>query len=187
MAPDLPSYALPTTLEVGGVERAIRSDYRAVLDVIGVMSDVALDNEGRAVLALRIFYPDLDDFPRRDLQEAVDRMLWFVAGGKDDRGKRRPRVMDWQQDFQLIAAPINRVLGYEVRSCEYLHWWSFLSAYYEIGDCTFAQVVAIRKKLKRGKKLDKGEREFYSDNRDVVDLRTKETAEESAIFDQWIM
>jgi len=51
--------------------------------------------------------------------------------------KRKAKLADWEQDFPLIVNPVNRVLGYEVRDCEYCHWWTFLSAYYEIGDCLF--------------------------------------------------
>ena len=47
--------------------------------------------------------------------------------------------MDGEQDFPFIVGPVNRVLGKEIQSLKYLHWWSFLSAYTEIGDCTFVE------------------------------------------------
>lgn len=181
------SYDLPKTVTVGGSEYAIRSDYRAVLDVMEVLTDPELTDEERGGMALTIFYPDIEDMPKGDLEEAADRLMWFIRGGDDhEHGRKGPRLMDWSQDFQLVAAPVNRVLGFEVRACEYLHWWTFLSAYYEIGDCLFAQVVAIRKKLREGKKLDKQERKFYRDNRAMIELKTHESAEEAELFDQWI-
>lgn len=179
-------YDLPTALRVDGAEYAIRSDYRAVLDVMQVIADPELADGERAAMALAIFYPDSDAIPVRDLREAVARMYWFIGGGEEPDGKRRPRVMDWEQDFPLIAAPINNVLGYEVRSVEYLHWWTFLAAYREIGECTFAQVVAIRKKRMAGKKLEKHEQQFYNENRDLVDLKRKETEAEAKLFEEWI-
>lgn len=179
-------YDLPTTATIGGTEYAIRSDYRAVLDVMQVMADPEITDGERAAMALAVFYPDYDSMPPVDLREAIDFLYWFVGGGERSDGGRRPRVMDWDQDFPLIAAPVNRVLGYEVRSCEYLHWWSFLAAYREIGDCTFAQVVGIRKKRLAGKKLDKGEQRFYQDNRALVDLRRNQTRAETELFDEWV-
>ena len=182
-------YELPTSATIGGREYDIHSDYRAALDVMRVMADPEISDGERAVTALAVFYPDFEAIPQGDLQDAVNFMYWFVGGGGDGSGKRqkkRPRLMDWQQDFPLLVAPINHVLGYEVRSVEYLHWWSFLAAYQEIGDCTFAQVVAIRKKKSQGKKLDKQERQFYSDNRELVDLRVKRTEAEKEILDEWI-
>ena len=111
--------------------------------------------------------------------------MWFVGGGDMPKGNQKTKLADWNQDFPLIVNPVNRVLGYEVRDCEYCHWWTFLSAYYEIGDCLFAQVVAIRKKRKQGKKLDKYEQEFYRDNRDLIDIKVKLTDEEKAFFEEW--
>ena len=65
--------------------------------------------------------------------------------------------MDGEQDFPFIVGPVNRVLGKEIRSLKYLHWWSFLSAYTEIGDCTFQKIVSIRSKRAKGMRLEKGE------------------------------
>lgn len=179
-------YDLPTTATIGGATYDIRSDYRAVLDVMQVMADPEITDGERAATALAIFYPDAEAMPVRDLREAIEWLYWFVGGGEEPASTRKPRVMDWEQDFPLIAAPVNRVLGYEVRSCEYLHWWSFLSAYREIGECTFAQVVSIRKKRLAGKKLEAHEQKFYSENRSLVDLKRHETKAEAELFDQWI-
>lgn len=81
--------------------------------------------------------------------------------------------------------PVNRVLGKEIQSLKYLHWWSFLSAYSEIGDCLFAQVVRIRDKLARHKKLDKDEREWYNRNRRLVDLRQALSERDKQAVAQW--
>jgi hypothetical protein len=182
----MPGYDLPTSATISGREYEIRSDYRAVLDVMQVMSDPEIEDGERAATALAVFYPDYESIPTNDLQEAIEYIYWFVSCGDDTRDKKkRPRVMDWEQDFPLIVAPMNKVLGYEVRSVDYLHWWTFLSAYMEIGDCLFAQVVGIRKKKQRGMKLDKREQEFYRDNAALVNLRTRVTDAEKELFDQW--
>ena len=93
--------------------------------------------------------------------------------------------MDWKQDFKLIVAPINRVTGREIRSLDYLHWWTFLAAYYEIGDCLFAQVVRVREQKSRGKALDNADAEFYRRNRDIVDLKTAYTQSDNEAFGAW--
>ena len=65
-------YDLPESAVIGGVERPIRSDYRAILDIIKVMSDKEIDDEERTLLVLSIFYPDFDEIPLHDFQEAID-------------------------------------------------------------------------------------------------------------------
>ena len=92
--------------------------------------------------------------------------------------------MDWEQDFEYIIAPINRVSGHDIRTDDYLHWWTFISYYYEIGDCLFAQIVRIRKALKKGK-LDKVDREWYRENRDLVDFKQRFTDAEEELLNLW--
>ena len=179
-------YELPTSAVIGGREYPIRSDYRAILDIIKVIGDPEIDDEERTHNVLSFFFPAYEDLPLRDFQEALEYVFWFVGGGAEPSKAKKPKLMDWEQDFTLIVAPVNRVLGYEVREVEYLHWWSFLSAYYEIGDCTFAQVVGIRKKKQQGKKLDKSDEAFYRENRELIDMRKRVTASEEKELEQWI-
>jgi hypothetical protein len=49
----------------------------------------------------------------------------------------------------------------------------------EIGSkCLFASILDIRTKKAKGKKLEKHEQEFYRDNRALIDLERKYSAEE---------
>jgi hypothetical protein len=178
----------PTSMTIGEKTWEIRSDFRAVLDVMEVLSDEESTDEGRAVTALLIFYIDMDPYAltEDEQREALDKMMWFIRGGRDESGPSGPRVMDWDQDFHLIAPPVNRVLGFECRSCDYLHWWTFLGAYMEIGDCYFAQVVSIRSKKAKSKKLDKSDQEFYRKHRDDIDLKRQMNKEEEELVRRWM-
>ena len=180
-------YDLPTSVEVNGTEYEIRSDYRDILTIIEAISDAELGDQDKAEVMLDVFYPAFCDMPQSDYEEAVRQCALFINCGKEQREEKRgPKLMDWQQDFSLIAAPVNRVLGYEVRSVKYLHWWTWIAAYQEIGDCTFAQVVSIRSKRAKGKKLDKSEQEFYKNNRDLVDFKRQYTAADEQTISKWV-
>lgn len=179
-------WELPTSVVLGGSEHAFRSDFREVLEVVSAMTDPSIPDRERGIACISKFYCEPEAIPPRMLQEAADYVAWFVNGGEKPLPSRHAKVMDWEQDVDLIAAPVNRVLGYECRTCRYLHWWTFLAAYMEVGDCLFAQVVAIRDKKMRGKKLEKHESEFYRRNRELVDLKARRTAEEEELVDEWI-
>ena len=180
-------YSLPKTVNVSGREYSIRSDYRAILDICTALVDPELDGHGNAEVLLRIFYPDFDEIPVDDYQEAAEQCIWFINCGSSEKNQRpAPKLMDWEQDFRYIVAPINRVIGCEIRETEYLHWWTFISAYYEIGDCLFAQIVRIRMLKAKGKPLDKMDREWYRDNRELVDLKTYYTEAENAVLNTWL-
>lgn len=179
-------YSLPTSVEVNGTEYTIQSDYRAVLDIFTALSDGDLDEQDKAEAALTIFYPEFSSMPASDYQEALNQCFRFIDHGQGAKTQgKQPAVMSWEQDFDMIISPVNRIAGCEVRSLPYLHWWSFLSYYMEIGDCLFAQVVAIRDKKARGKPLDKQEREFYRRNREMVDLKTTYTEAEQNLLAAW--
>lgn len=180
-------YDLPHSLMVGGEEWEIRTDFRCILDIMEILNDTNINDRERSYLALLFFYPDFENMPRESYQEAITKCFWFLNGGKKDEqaGRKAPRLMDWEQDFPYIIAPINRVMGHEIREDKHLHWWTFLSAYMEIGECTFAQIVHIRDQRSKGKPLDKTDKEWYRRNQKLVDLKTRYTSAEEDILKQW--
>lgn len=179
------NYELPKSLTVGGIEYEIRSDYRSVLEICAAMNDQELSDEDKALVALEIMFSAFDTIPSEHYQEAINRCFWFINCGDEGQNRKSQKLMDWEQDFQYIVAPVNRVMGTEIRAMEYLHWWTFISAYYEIGDCLFAQIVRIRERKAKGKALDKSDQEFYRRNREIIDLKTTYTEREDAILKQW--
>lgn len=182
------TYELPKTVEISGKNYDIRSDFRAILDICMALDDPDLNEQEKAIVALGIFYPDFENIPHEQYEEAVKKCFSFIEGGELDKsGQKSPKLIDWDKDFKIIVAPVNRVMGKEVREEKYMHWWTFLSAYYEIGgDCTFAQVVSIRDKLARGKKLDKFERDWYRKNKNIVDIPSKYSGKDNDTLSKWI-
>lgn len=192
-------WELPTKAIINNRTYAIRSDFRVALDIITVMTDPSISADEKGWVALNIFYPSsedsdasdyeemyfFDNMRRADIEPAAHFMNWFIDGGQQYERKSTARLMDWEQDFSLIVAPVNRVLGYESREREYLHWWTFLSAYMEIGDCLFANVVSTRRKKIKGK-MDKADRDFYRRNKHLVDLNPKVSDQDVRIVDEWL-
>lgn len=168
-------YNLPTKVNVGGKDYDVRTDYRVILEIFEAMNDEELSDTDRSLCCLVMFYIDFDKIKDVNYQEAIEKMLWFINCGEEDDNTKRPKIMDWEQDYNIIIPPINKIAGFEVRAVEYLHWWTFMGLYQEIGDCTFSQVVGIRSKQARGKKLDKSEQEFLKRNRKMVELKNKYT------------
>ena len=174
-------WELPAALEIGGKSYAIRTDFRDVLHLLDVFADPEYETDEKAAVCLRVMYPAGETIPPERRQEAVDAAVEFIDGGVPMDGKRKgPRLVDWQQDGPVIIPAVNRVLGYEVRSAEQLHWWTFLGAYMELGECLFSTVLGLRQKQARGKKLEKYEQEFLKENRALVQLRKRRTAEDEA-------
>ena len=104
----------------------------------------------------------------------------LIACGKTQGKPGAKREIDWQQDAELIVGGVNKVAGCEVRALPYLHWWTFIAYFMNIGSGPLATVVGIRHKLAKGQKLEKWEQQFYRENKEIVDLRPQLTKEEEA-------
>lgn len=164
-------YEIPTSLTIEEQSFAIRNrgDYRMVLDCFCVLNDTELTEEERLYACLLIFYDDMKDlrdlnkFP--NIQEAIIKMYDFFNCGQEQSGNKvNYKLIDWEQDSQIICAAINKVSGKEIRFEPYMHWWTFMGYYYEVGESTLSTVVSIRNKIIKGKKLEKHENAFRRDN-----------------------
>lgn len=178
------TWELPTSLKVGGVEYAIRSDFRAILDILIACDDPNLEDDEKWMVALTIFYVDYQKIPEEDMEEAAKKLKEFIDAGNDQCKQTNVRTMDWEQDSPIIIPAVNKVLGEEVRAKEYLHWWTFVGAYSEIGESLFSEVISIRRKKQKHKKLEDYEKEFYKDYKNIIDLKAKRSDEEQAKIDR---
>ena len=170
-------WTLPKTLNVGGEEHPIRYQYHAVLTVLAAYSNQDLEPEEKQEILMTIIFPNASEIAKEHIPEAVQKACQFIDCGQKNEGKPKPRVMDWDQDADIIIPAINKVAGMEVRANPDMHWWTFWGYFMSIGDSLFSTVIHIRRKKKSGKKLDKWEEEFYRENKSMVDLRTPETEE----------
>lgn len=176
-------WELPTTINLSNKEFKIRTDYRAILDILIALADPNYEEDEKALILIQILYIKWREV--EDYDEAVEKGFEFINMGQTESNTGGLKLMDWSQDSDLIVAPINNIIGTEVRSLEYMHWYTFLSAYMSIGRSVFSEVVAIREKLKKGQKLDKDDKEFYKHNKEIIDLKVKLTDKEKDIFKNW--
>ena len=160
MTPNL--WTLPETVHFADTDWRVHTDFRDVLEILRWLdgsADPALTDSERWYVALALFYRDFSLMPPTKYREACEAMATFVA---------------------LIAAGTARAAGQDLRALPHLHWWSFLGWFDSIADGPFATVVALRDKLRRGKKLEPWEREFYRAHRAEVDLHRPASPEADA-------
>ncbi|MBQ8591619.1 MAG: hypothetical protein IJ485_02570 [Lachnospiraceae bacterium] len=179
------AWEFPTSLNIGGVDYEIRTDYRAVLDLLTALNDEELTDADPQIEAymksrviLEIMFPQCDDIPAEHIQEALDKVAEFIDMGITEDSKK-PKTMDWEQDAPILIPAINKVLNREIRSEKYMHWWTFLGAYMEIGESLFSNIIHIRQKKAKGKKLEKWELDFYKENKSLIDFKQKNQRSEA--------
>jgi len=166
-------YRLPTKVTVDDIEFNIRErgDFRMVLDCFKALQDEELSEDYRVLASLLIFYNEFNDIEdlreyEPQLNDLVKEMYKFINGGEENSpgAERDVSLVDWEQDSQIVCAAINNVSNQEIRSVEYLHWWTFLGYYMSIGQSVLSTVVGIRDKIAHHKKLEDWEKKFKKDN-----------------------
>lgn len=184
-------YRLPKTIEFSeGRSFHIRNDgdFRVALECLSCLEDASLTETERVLSALIIFYgldcvDDLSKLP--DIEEAARKMYWFLEADMAESRRGQPyRLMSWETDSALICASINKVAGKEIRDEPYVHWWTFLGYYMTVGEGPLSTVISIRSKILGGKKLEKWEMQFRTDNPQYFDWdhKTLEQKED----DEWL-
>lgn len=180
-------YEIPTTITVGSTEYRIRNkgDYRMVLDCFSALQDASLNSNERLFCSLIIFYEDINciaDINKfEDLEEAATKMFdFFNCGRSQSVGKKmNHKLIDWEQDSQIICSAINKVANKEVRAEPYIHWWTFMGYYSAVGESLLSTIVSIRDKIVKGKKLEKHERIFRQENPEYFIWNTNNIDEEA--------
>jgi len=165
-------YEIPISIQSSdGKEYKIRNrgDYRTILDCFDALDDAELESSERLMASLLIFYEDfncIEDLYKVDnLQELVTGMYnFFNCNQKSSGSESKYKLIDWEQDSQLICSAINKVAGFEIRSANYIHWWTFMGYYTAIGESPINTIIGIRDKIMRGKKLEKYENEYRRNN-----------------------
>jgi Bacteriophage Gp15 protein. len=179
--------ALPTSLEVDGVEYLINSDFRAALLVFEAFSDITLTALNKQLVMLEIIYaPPTSSEPNipPNTAEALKQALWFLDVGVDEKHKKANPVksMDYSQDEQLLFSAVNAVFARDVREEPYMHWWTFYGLTQAISpDSLISHIVSIRHKRAKHEKLEKHEQKFYFENRHLIDFRTSDEDYENLV------
>ena len=168
---------LPKSINLNGEEWAIRTHFQDVLKIIVAFGDPNLEANEKIYVCLTILYENFEDMTEDLYESAFKNAIRFIdcEMPESKRGKYSARTMDWEQDEKILFPAINKIAGYEVRSVPYLHWWTFMGYFMEIStDGVFGNVLRLRQK-KRNRKtpLDKAEKEFWSANRELCEIKPK--------------
>ena len=181
-------YEIPISIQSSdGKEYKIRNrgDYRTILDCFEALNDAELESSERLIASLLIFYDDFnsieDLYSVDNLQELVSKMYNFFNCNQQTSGSEsRYKLVDWEQDSQLICSAINKVAGFEIRAADYIHWWTFMGYYTSIGESPINTIIGIRDKIMQGKKLEKYEMEYRRNNPQFFNWRNKTVEQQEA-------
>lgn len=165
---------LPKSAVIGGKSYDLHCDFRDILGIFAYFDDPELPDFIKWRIGLRLFYGA--EIPPEHREAAMVYMADFIRMGQAERNV--PQLICWQHDAPVIIGEVNRVAGREIRELPFVHWWTFLSWFYGVGEGQLSFLVSLRAKLRRGEKLEAWESAYYRENRERVDIPKKYTEEE---------
>lgn len=179
---------LPTSLNVNGREFAINADFRPCVNIMRMFERNDLTDCEKIECMVGILYED--EIPMSYFVDAAQSAVWFLnLGNEEDQkisaGSRNlGRLFSWEQDLKFIISAVDRSAGFSIRSKDFYHFWEFMSAFFESGECVFNTLVHQRKLKKTGKQT-KADKEWWAENREIAELKTALTQDEQEILDRF--
>ena len=137
---------LPKTVEIGGKDYPINSDFRAAVEFeILIQSDASPRKKTRG--AIRLFFGDSPPpFPENVLVEAAAEFYAGSGGDTDDRPKKsRKRIYSFAQDGDYIAAAFRSQYGIDLLTVPYMHWYEFRALFKGLEEsCEIVKIMGYR-------------------------------------------
>lgn len=154
------------SVDIGSKKYEIDADFRTIMNIEGIifgkevtedqknfakemMQEVEI-NEKDAITnakyydALKIFYKD--NIPD-DLEEAMEKILWFYSCGKEEtsKTKTKKKVISFEHDFDYINAGFMQDYKIDLFEVDFLHWWKFMSLFSALhDDCKICEIIGYR-------------------------------------------
>lgn len=145
---------LPESITVSGREYDINTDFRVGFKLEEIMRSSGA-GEGKILAILKAYYPTIPF----DIQEAVEKALWFYQCGdvprqkqekKKERYRNRPQkdraAYSFCQDAPYLYAAFLEQYGVDLCEVEYLHWWKFCAMFESLNENTqMSKIMYYRK------------------------------------------
>lgn len=127
-----------------------------------------------AYMLVKLF-PKWEELKPEQIPEAIEKACDFLDCGRKYDDSVKPKLVDWEQDAEIIVPAVNKSAGREIRENPNIHWWTFFGWYMNIEGGIFATVLRIRSKIAKNEKLENWEKKFVSDNSDLIILKNPDT------------
>lgn len=166
---------VPTTVNIDHKQYEINSDFRNAILFELLMQEDEIAELDKTMQALELFYPVCP----KNINEAVEKMLWFYTGGKDDKNSTSKksgsvnninRIYSFDFDDDYIYSAFLDQYGIDLQDIEYLHWWKFKAMFKSLKEDNEIVKIMGYRATDLSKIKDKEQREFYKKMKQVYEL-----------------
>lgn len=172
---------VPETVTIDNEEYEINSDFRTSILFELLMQDKLLNDKEKIVNALSLYYPVCP----RNINEAINQMLWFYRGGKDielskgkGKGKSDIQIYSFEHDDDYIYAAFMDQYGIDLQDIKELHWWKFKAMFKSLKEDN--QIVKIMgyRSMDLSKIRDKEQKAYYKKMQELYKIPISKNEQE---------
>ena len=159
--------ALPTWVDIDGVQYDLNSDFRISVMFEMLMFDDTVTERDKLQKALYLYYGNR--IPP-NIEKAVEKIMWFYNCGVKTKKKRRrrnrsstaDRVYDFDFDDAYIYAAFLQQYGVDLQD-EEIHWWKFKAMFKALSEDTeFVKIMGYRS-ITITSNMTKSQKDFYTE------------------------
>lgn len=154
----------PVSVDVGGISYSINTSFKKSIAFEMLMLDPEIPEHSKTLTALYLYYPQIPN----DLDEAVQKMLWFYRCGDDSEsqhkrnraGGKADLIYSFEHDDLYIYAAFLEQYGIDLCETD-LHWWKFRAMFQGLNDHTEIKKIMGYRAIEITKDMTKNQKEFY--------------------------
>jgi len=176
---------LPDHVEIDGKKYSINTDFRiSILFELLMQDRTVLDSE-KIYMALDLYYPQIP----HNLEQAVDKMLWFYRCGKDDEDDsvkngspagsgKASMIYSFEHDAEYIYSAFLDQYGIDLQDIEHLHWWKFRALFKGLKDDNLICKIMGYRSIEITNDMSNSEKKYYRKMKQIYALPDNRTQEE---------
>ena len=164
----------------------IRTDFRESIKFELLMQNRNIDEKDKVMIALNLYYYNIEIKTDKDLKKAVDDILWFYSCGKADIQsdsnkiqKKQKQIYSYEFDAEYIYSAFMEQYGINLNKMK-LHWWEFKAMFNSLNEKVhFSKIMEFRA-IEISKIKDKDMKKYYKKMKRIYalpDMRTEEEKE----------
>lgn len=168
---------LPQSVNIGGFEVRINSDFRASITFEEILKNPKLSDEQMFNKALSIYYgedKEIKQVINSNIEEAIKKMIWFYRCGKEAKEDTESKakqvdIYSFEHDAEKIYSAFLDQYRIDLQEIEHLHWWKFKALFGALKeDNEISKIMSIR--ATDISKLPKEQKEHYKKLKKIYEI-----------------
>lgn len=172
---------LPSTVTVGGNLISINSDFRTSILFELMMQDSEMSNSEKLEATLELYYRNTPS----NLEEAINKAIWFYKCGKEDTKQtanvnmnRQKQIYSYEYDAEYIYSAFLSQYRIDLQDIDGLHWWKFKAMFQGLNESNEIVKIMGYRALDLSKIKDKEQKAHYRKLKNLYRLPDNRTEEQ---------